>query len=239
MKKLLFNCFNRTFGIIFRAIQMTLHDRSAPTGLLAQVHQIAVSESAEYAVSNFSEAMMFNRRQELWDYCLRRVPSLQLGGVILEFGVWKGESINFFAKKCPKALVYGFDSFEGLEEDWTGFEHHKGTFNTNGKLPKCERNVELYVGWFEETLPGFLATLKQSKISILHMDADTYKPTAYVLNSLSKNLCTGSVIIFDEFFGYPSFRSHEFKAFHEFINSTGTRYRFIGYTAMQVAIEIL
>lgn len=112
-------------------------------------------------------------------------------------------------------------------------------FSTNGKLPKCEKNVELFKGWFTETLPSFIDKLELSQIQILHMDADTYKPTAIVLNSLSKNLGTGTIVIFDEYFGYPSFRLHEFKAWHEFINSTGLRYRYIGYTAMQVAVEIL
>jgi hypothetical protein len=38
-------------------------------------------------------------------------------GVIAEFGVLKGKSINFLATKCPNAQVFGFDSFLGIEED--------------------------------------------------------------------------------------------------------------------------
>ena len=163
----------------------------------------------------------------------------QRGGVIAEFGVWKGESINFFARNCPKAKVFGFDSFEGLEEDWYGFRLQKGFFSTNGQLPKCERNVTLIKGWFEDTLPKFCLELQQEKIQLLHMDADTYKPTAYVLNSLTKNLGKGTIVIFDEYFGYPNFRLHEFKAWQELVNSEGLKYRYIGYTEMQVAIEIL
>lgn len=66
------------------------------------------------------------------------------------------------------------------------------------------------------------------------MDADTYKPTAYVLNSLAKNLGEGTIVIFDEYFGYPSFRLHEFKAWQEFVNSEGLKYEYIGYTEMQL-----
>lgn len=161
------------------------------------------------------------------------------GGVIAEFGVWKGESINFFAKSCPKARVFGFDSFEGLEEDWCGTNLQRGVFSTNGQMPKCESNVTLVKGWFEDTLPKFCAELQKEKILLLHMDADTYKPTAYVLSSLSNNLGKGTIIIFDEYFGYPNFRSHEFKALHEFVKSSGLKYRYIGYTEIQVAIEVL
>jgi hypothetical protein len=161
------------------------------------------------------------------------------GGRIAEFGVYKGKSINFFARSCPKAKVYGFDSFEGLEEDWYGFRLQKGFFSTNGQLPKCERNVILVKGWFEDTLPKFCRELKGEQIQLLHMDADTYKPTSYVLNSLTKNLGKGTIIIFDEYFGYSSFRLHEFKAWQEFVNSEGIKYQYIGYTELQVAIEIL
>jgi hypothetical protein len=109
----------------------------------------------------------------------------------------------------------------------------------NGQLPKCESNVTLVKGWFEDTLPKFCEELQQEIILLLHMDADTYKPTAYVLNSLLSNLGRGTIVIFDEYFGYPNFRQHEFKAWQEFVNSNGINYAYIGYTEMQVAIEIL
>jgi hypothetical protein len=201
---------------------------------------MAIQDSAEYAASNFSEALIFKSREKLWDFCIKRIPNLQIeGGIIAEFGVWKGESINYFAKKCPKTQIYGFDSFEGLEEDWHGYVLPNGTFNTNGKIPKCQKNVELHKGWFENTLPSFIEKLDHSKIQILHMDADTYKPTAFVLNSIAKNLGPGTIIIFDEYFGYPNFRSHEFKAWNEFVNLTRIQFRYIGYSEQQVAVEIL
>ena len=239
MKSILIKLFNRTFGVFFRVVQSTLV-RPPRKNLHYYVEQMAIKESAEYAVSNFSEAMIFNKREEIWDYCVSRAPLIQSeGGIILEFGVWKGESINFFAKNCPKALVYGFDSFEGLEEDWYGFTLQKGSFSTAGKLPNCEKNVELYKGWFEETVPSFLGILKESQIQILHLDADTYKPTAYVLNALSKNLGKGTIVLFDEYFGYPGYRSHEFKAWQELVKANDIVYRYIGYSEQQVAIEIL
>jgi len=106
-------------------------------------------------------------------------------------------------------------------------------------MPECERNVSLIKGWFEDALPKFCGELQQEKILLLHMDADTYKPTAYVLKSLTKNLGKGTIVIFDEYFGYSSFREHEFKAWQEFVDSEGIKYQYIGYTEMQVAIEIL
>ena len=78
------------------------------------VNQNSVQESAEYAIANFSEAMIFRNREALWDFCIARVPQIQFNGIIAEFGVWKGESINYLAKRCPNSRVFGFDSFENL-----------------------------------------------------------------------------------------------------------------------------
>jgi|LakMenE18May11ns_1017448.scaffolds.fasta_scaffold9704852_1 hypothetical protein len=239
MKQLIFRVFNLTVGKVLRLFQRTLIIRNSPQGVFLLIHQQALQDSAQYASKNFSQAMQFDKRSELWSYCLNRIPQLQTGGVIAEFGVWKGDSINFFARNCPKAKVFGFDSFEGLEEDWYGTRLQKGFFSTNGQLPKCERNVSLIKGWFEDTLPKFCRELQGEKIQLLHMDADTYKPTAYVLNSLTKNLGRGTIVIFDEYFGYSSFREHEFRAWQEFVNSEGIKYQYIGYMEMQVAIEIL
>ena len=49
----------------------------------------------------------------------------------LEFGVWKGESINFLSSFLNKGEIYGFDSFKGLREDWLGgyINHSKGKYD--------------------------------------------------------------------------------------------------------------
>lgn len=239
-KKFIYRVFDFSFGRLSRLFQRSLRNR-APYSVLEIVAQNAIQESADYAIKNFGEAMMFDNRSELWGYCVASIPELNSlgGGIIAEFGVHKGQSINFFAKKCPNARVFGFDSFEGLEENWYGFRTIQGAFNTYGKMPKVESNVKLIKGWFEDTLPKFIQGLKQAQISILHMDADTFKPTKYVLNALHKNLRSRSIVIFDEYFGYPNWVLHEMKAFHEFVNTFSVKYRFIGYSNNQVAVEIL
>ena len=171
MKNLIFRIFNLTVGKVIRLFQRTLiirdnpQVRVSPQGIFHLINQQALQDSAQYALNNFSEAMQFDTRPELWSYCLNRIPQIKTaeGGVIAEFGVWKGESINFFARNCPKAKIFGFDSFEGLEEDWHGTRIKKGFFSTNGQLPKCERNVSLIKGWFEDTLPNFAENYKEKK----------------------------------------------------------------------------
>jgi hypothetical protein len=73
----------------------------------------------------------------------------------LEFGVFKGTTINFFSNYVN--TIYGFDSFEGLREDWVGvINHPKGTFNLNKKPTKLNKNVILIIGWVQDTLVPFL-----------------------------------------------------------------------------------
>jgi hypothetical protein len=99
--------------------------------------------------------------------------------------------------------------------------------------------VKLFKGWYEDTIPTFLEILQERQISILHMDSDTYKPSKFVLASLARNLKHGSVVIFDEYFGYPNFEQHEFLAWREIVTSEKIEYRYLGFSDMQVAIEIL
>jgi hypothetical protein len=237
----LFKIFNRSFGQLFRAVQKSLLVSPVPsTGVHYLVNKKALEESADYAIRNFTHALIFNSRAELWSFVVDRSSILKLRekGVFAEFGVWKGTSINFFAKKCLYARLYGFDSFEGLEEDWHGFIHRKGDFSFDGNLPTVESHLVLRKGWFEDTVPEFVREITGIQIQILHMDADTYKPTSYVLNSLVNNIDSGTIIIFDEYFGYPNYQLHEFKAFKEFVEKFNVKYKYIGYTEEQVAVEI-
>src|ERR1700744_2677886 len=56
----------------------------------------AIDSSLEYVEEKMSCALMFSKRVQLWDYALSKIC---LTGTCAEFGVWKGESINYFATK--------------------------------------------------------------------------------------------------------------------------------------------
>lgn len=213
---------------------------------------LAIQDSAKYAYENFGEASYFDgpsSRQDFWihvidNYLLQKlIPTHEDAAqskLILEFGVFEGRSTNFFAQRLPDFEMHGFDSFLGLEEDWYGHsEFKKGAFSVNGKIPKVPDNVSLHKGWFEQTLPVFKKVLGDRKITLLILDADTYKPTTFVLNGLASNLTSGTVIIFDEYFGYPNWRAHEMRAWEEFSLKSKINYRFIAYTSMRVALQII
>jgi hypothetical protein len=145
----------------------------------------------------------------------------------LEFGVASGRSINYISEFTTNT-VYGFDSFEGLPERWRdGYE--RGFFNMNGKMPYVNSNVELIKGYFNETLVDFIKT-QNKKVSFIHMDADLYSSTKYVLDVLKEYIDEDCIIAFDEIVNYPGFdgETGELRAFYEFITENKVDYEWIG-----------
>lgn len=196
----------------------------------------SIAQSADYAAEHLDTAMIFNTPAPLWNYAAS-TANLD-GGLILEFGVFKGRSINHFSNIFKSATVHGFDSFEGLAEDWTGYHLPKGAFDLAGKLPKVNDNVVLHKGWFDKTLPQFLQD-NDSNIRLCHIDCDTYESSLYVLNAIAKRLIKGSVIVFDEYYGYPNWKLGEFAAWQEVCSASDIKYKYIAFSDMQVAVEIL
>jgi hypothetical protein len=60
-----------------------------------------------------------------------------------------------------------------------------------------------------------------------------------VLEQLIKNIKVGTIIIFDEYFGYSGWQLHEHKAWTEIINRYGLKFKCIGFTDIRVAFELL
>ena len=145
----------------------------------------------------------------------------------LEFGVASGNTINYISKFTTDK-VYGFDSFEGLPENWReGFD--KGAFSSGGILPYVNSNVELIKGWFNETLLQFI-TMQNKKVSFIHIDVDLYSSTKYIFDVLKNYIDNGCIIVFDELVNYPGFDGDtgELKAFYEFITENKVDYEWIG-----------
>ncbi len=108
-----------------------------------------------------------------------------------------------------------------------------------GQMPKVRSNVKLHKGWFTETLPKFKERYKET-IAFLHIDCDLYSSTREILNQLSDRLVVGTIIEFDEYFNYPNWQQHEFKAWQEFVKEKNLSYRYLAISASdgRVAVEI-
>ena len=155
----------------------------------------------------------------------------------IEFGVFSGTSINFFSNNLNKK-IYGFDSFEGLKEDWVGTSVTKGTFDLKKEIPKLENNVVPIAGWIQDTLPLFLKE-KNPKINFVHMDVDTYESSKFILEKIKPHLVKGAIILFDELYNFEGWDVGEYKALTEVFNEN--EYKFISFSTdtAQAAIKIL
>lgn len=183
-----------------------------------------------YHLTKFSKWIAGNRKvayndyPSKWDYHKRYpmykwvIDNEKLDGPInyLEFGVANGESFQWFLQQNsnPGTKFYGFDTFDGLPEDYGPYK--KGAFsNGNKPIDINDSRGKFYQGLFQQTLPGFLKEIDNSKRNVLMMDADLYSSTLYVLSSFAPYLKKGDIIFFDEF----AVPTHEFKAFLDFTQS--------------------
>jgi predicted O-methyltransferase YrrM len=207
--------------------------RRPEVSLRRELERRAASEAADIVTAEMPEALYCGDRFVNLEYAL----TFRRPGLILEFGVAKGTTVTHIATLCPEECVYGFDSFQGLPEHWSGNRFSYRNFSQKGVLPQVPENVELVPGWFNETLPGFLAA-HPGPVGFLHVDCDIYSSTAYVLDALKDRLQPGCVIVFDEFFNYPGFRQHEYRAFREFVETTGRRYQFISFAGQQSSVVL-
>jgi len=157
-------------------------------------------------------------------------------GLVLEFGVYMGKSIRQIAALVDGA-VHGFDSFEGIPEDWC--HEQKGSYSTGGIIPKVPANVHLHAGWFDDTVPAFIPN-EAGPIRFMNIDCDLYSSTMTILDQLCRQIVPGTVIVFDEYIGYPDWKDHEFRAFNEAAEKYGWRHEMLAFSFVtkQVAFRI-
>ncbi|MEX0742160.1 MAG: class I SAM-dependent methyltransferase, partial [Phycisphaeraceae bacterium] len=194
----------------------------------------AIADTVDFIEAQMPGVPAFEDKYALLDHALTYADH---EGLHLEFGVYRGVTLNHVAARRPEQTLYGFDSFEGLPESWGIWR--KGAFDTRGQLPKVRPNVRLIKGWFDETLPAFVAEHRQ-RCSFVHVDSDIYSSARTVFQTLSEQIRPGTVIVFDEYFGYPHWREGEHKALLEFAEATGLDFTYIGYCDrdQQVAVRI-
>ena len=143
----------------------------------------------------------------------------------LEFGVYRGASMRWWVENNhhPGSTFVGFDSFEGLPEDWDTMP--RGTFTANGQIPVIEDSRCSFVkGLFHQTLPAWLAGRDFSRQTVVHLDADLYSSTLAVLTQLLPKLKKSDIVMFDDFHSYL----HEFRAFADATSAYSRRFQALG-----------
>jgi O-methyltransferase len=159
----------------------------------------------------------------------------------LEFGVASGTSFRWWigANQHPGSRFFGFDTFEGLPEDWHFFK--KGAFSFDTPLLEDGRATFLK-GLFQDTVYKFLDNYRLNidnpdATRVLHLDADLYSSTLFALTMLAPFLRNGDILLFDEF----NIPNHEFAAWNDFVRSYYIKYEVIGSVNnfYQTAIKVI
>jgi hypothetical protein len=196
-----------------------------------------IKSSAKYAEKNMKNALILtsNQKELMW---ITAISKIKIDGHIAEFGVFEGHSINFLSKYLYPKEIFGFDSFFGLEQDFV-LDCPKGIFNLNGVIPKVNENVKLIQGSFSKSLPIWLES-NPGVFSFLNIDCDTYESTRTVLNLIGPSrIVSGTIILFDEYFGFFGWENCEFKAWKEYCKKNNVKYKYLALGHLQVLVEVL
>ncbi len=178
----------------------------------------------------------------LWEASRLPAPAAENADeLLLDLGVWIGWSTRLTADATGRT-VYGFDTFEGLVEDWQiedQFVIKQGTFSLSDPLAQrflrdtgvsvldgvpatLGRDVRFVKGSTYETLAPFLAERPGVPIRLFHMDLDTYESCLHALETCKDRFVEGSILVFDEYL----VTNGEMRAFFEFQSRYGLEFRY-------------
>ena len=118
-----------------------------------------------------------------------------------KFSVYRGDSIRKRStlSGSPNSRFYGFDTYTGLPERWFK-DFGMGAFDVGGKIPDLiDHRVTFVKGTFQDTLENFLNGFKGKNRIVVHIDADLYSSTLFVLLSMHHYLKEGDIIMLDYF----------------------------------------
>lgn len=142
--------------------------------------------------------------------------TLPLKGSVAECGVWQGSTLLptglFLRRRAPGKRLFGFDSFQGLNETVSrdvplGGEDddrkHVGGFSNTSYEAVDQRvrefglakTVTLVPGYFQDTL----AYYADRRFSFVHLDCVIYESYRTCLEFFYPRLVKGGVILLDEY----------------------------------------
>lgn len=166
----------------------------------------------------------YNRRFNLYKTVIENVLTVGEPIDYMEFGVSSGASFRWWIENQAHAQTrfFGFDTFEGLPEAFGPFG--KGAMAaTLESINVTDPRATFYKGLFQDTLIEFLEGYKSNNRKVIHLDADIFSATIFVLSQLYKYFNDGDIIMFDEF----AVPTHEFRAFQIFIDSFYIKYEVV------------
>ncbi len=145
--------------------------------------------------------------------------TLDVPGDIVECGVFKGAGWMYWLKlldlyaRGEQKRVIGFDTFGSFADNLLDYERKSAqSFVTEAAFEGVDpvqilatahnagfQNAELVAGDVIETLPRYVKENPGFRISLLHLDFDTYHGTKVALDNLYELVTPGGIIVLDEY----------------------------------------
>ena len=167
------------------------------------------------------------------------------GGFIAEFGVGRGQSLNYIADMTDET-VHGFDLFRGLSlgslfpfSDDELPSHGTASAPESGRelcqmLDRCQVrfafNARLWPGSFCESLPIFLDEVR-APARFVHIGCKPYQSVLDALFGLEGRIVRGTVVQFERLWNCWGWQDQAYRALREFSESTGLEFRFLARTS--------
>ena len=173
------------------------------------------------------------------------IDHVSIDGHWMEFGVREGDTIGWLLEQKPGQVIHGFDSWEGLPEEWKtgGKDYAAGSMAV--PMPKFPDNVHLHKGWFDQTLRPWM-TENSGPVAYLHIDSDLYSSAIYVLDTLNERLVPGTLIVFDELSNFRlsgklnNWPIHEWRAMFEWMEKNKREVEPVARSCMyQAAVKVI
>ena len=231
MKPFLFkiNALVKNLLILFQphvVFSFLIHPFAFFSNFLSLTQWIAKQPTQGVYKDAFSLFRNYNHRIDLYNYVIEKENLSNTEIIYIEMGVCNGNSFEWWMQNNhhTASKFHGFDTFEGLPEQW-------GYFFKNGDMiaeaPKLEdARGQFYKGLFQDTLVPFLnnGNVSKGKRKIIHLDADLFSSTLFSLSMLYPYLEKGDIVFFDEF----NVPNHEYLAFKIFTESFYVKMELLG-----------
>lgn len=142
--------------------------------------------------------------------CLKNAARLNLDGIVLEFGMFKGGTtmlMSRFIESLGKDWkVFGFDSFAGFPAPRSPLDmyaHPDCVFLDEALVRRVfeGRNVEVVAGDIVETVDK----IRGKPVILAFVDTDNFSPAHAVLDVIQDSVVVGGAIVFDHFAGRERF----------------------------------
>lgn len=166
-----------------------------------------------------------------------------VSGAIVECGVFKGVSLarftafrELFGNPFSKQIL-AFDTFDKFTSTKYGPDRKRRERSATKaagdqcisveqmaevlKNKQCDRMVELIAGDICETVPEYVETHPELRISLLNLDVDIYEPSVVILEHLYSRIVKGGILILDDYGFYPG----ETKAVDDYFKGKDIRIR--------------